>query len=71
MAKILTTAIRLNPKCICEEILNLAVTVAVIINAVVIGYDDHFQSVTAWTREECQHIRPARNNLFDTHQILS
>ena len=71
MAKILTTAIRLNPKRISEEFLNLAVTVAVIINAVVIGYDDHFQSVTAGTCEECQHIRPSRNNLFDAHQILS
>ena len=69
MAKILTTAIRLNPKRISEELLNLAVTVAVIINAVVVRHDNHFQPVTAWTEEISQHKRPTRDCLFDAIQI--
>ena len=70
MAKILTTAVRFIPKRISEEFLYLAVTVAVIINAVVVGPDNHFQPVTAGTREERQHKRPTGNNLFDVRQFL-
>ena len=65
MAKILTTAVRLNPKLISEQLLHLAVTVAVIINTVVVCSDDYFQPVTAWTEEVSQHKRPTGNILFD------
>ena len=69
MAKILTTAIRLNPKRISEELLNLTIAVTVIFNAVVVSSNNHFQPVTAWTEEVSQHIRPTRDCLFDAIQI--
>ena len=69
MAKILTTAVRLNPKRISDELLNLTIAVTVIFNAVVVCSNNNLQPVTAEAPEKSQHIRPTRDCLFDAIQI--
>ena len=70
MTQIFTTAVWLNPKLISEKFLHLAVTVAVIINAEVIGSDKNLQSITTRAHKESEHKWPSFDDLSDMLQIL-